>query len=180
MVSNGFAYKIVVNLLDRWLKYISVILIKVRLKLMADGLVCSIITLLLLYVEIFSFRTKTVCALLVPPVPVTCRTHHILIVIVLVIFGEEYRSVMKQFPPAISSSRWPNYSPQPPCSQTVSSSYFFLSLAQLFSSATLFSNTPNPFSFLQRATTNFTPSFLSSVFPNVHQSPKFCVSFRTL
>ena len=117
MVSNGFAYKIVVNLLDRWLKYISVILIKVRLKLMADGLVCSIITLLL-SVEIFSFRTKTVCALLVPPVPVTCRTHHILIVIVLVIFGEEYRSVMKQFPPAISSSRWPNYSPQPPCSQT--------------------------------------------------------------
>jgi len=48
----------------------------------------------------FSFRTKTVCAVLVPLVIVTCPAHRILIVIVLVIFGEEHKSVYE----TISSS----------------------------------------------------------------------------
>ena len=48
----------------------------------------------------FSFRTNTVCAVLVPLVIVTCPAHRILIVIVLVIFGEEHKSVYE----TISSS----------------------------------------------------------------------------
>jgi hypothetical protein len=41
----------------------------------------------------FSFSTETVCAVLVLPVTVKCPAHRVHIMIVLVIFGEECKSV---------------------------------------------------------------------------------------
>jgi len=117
-------------------------------------ILCSHFFLFLLNDFSSVFRTKTVCAVLVPPVTVTCHAHRVLIVIVLVIFGEEYKSVYETFIQLpLTSSPGYRYSTQLPSLQST---------------------------FLQRTTQNFIPSFISSLFPKVLRIPKFCVSFCTL